>query len=75
MLSETRISSGNSTVIPAKVRKLMDIGPGDILEWEVEGNELRLRPRKREGLQDVVGLISRGGDAVASKKRAQRGIR
>jgi AbrB family looped-hinge helix DNA binding protein len=75
MLSETTISSGYSTVIPAKVRKQLDISPGDILIWDIEGGELRLRPRKKESLQDIVGIISKGGDAVDSKRRIQRGSR
>lgn len=32
-----------------------------------------VEPKKREATKDIAGLISVGGDAVTSKKKAQRG--
>jgi AbrB family looped-hinge helix DNA binding protein len=75
MVSKTRISQGNSTVLPSKIRRMLGLQPGDVLEWEVEDGVIRIRPRKKAHLRDLVGLISSGGDAVASKKAVQRGIR
>ena len=74
-MSKTRISRGNSTVLPSKIRKLLDLKPGDVLEWEVEDSVIRIVPRRKEGLDDIVGLIGKGGDAVASKRSLQRGTR
>lgn len=72
-MSKTRISRGNSTVLPSKIRKLLDLKPGDVLEWEVEDSVIRIVPRRKERLDDIVGLIGKGGDAVASKRALQRG--
>ena len=73
MLSETKVSSKYQTVVPSKVRKDYDIEPGDILEWEEAGEAIIVKVRKRISLDDIVGLISVGGNAVKSKKKIQRG--
>jgi len=73
MISETKISSGYSTVIPADIRKSLGINPGDILEWTLDDFEIRLKPREKMQFKDIVGMIQEGGDAVSSKKRIQRG--
>ncbi|MHC1586867.1 MAG: AbrB/MazE/SpoVT family DNA-binding domain-containing protein [Candidatus Syntropharchaeia archaeon] len=75
MISETKISKGYSTVIPAEIRKALGLLPGDILVWEWNGKELRVSPRKRKKLEDIIGLISEGGDALEAKKRIQSGLK
>ena len=54
---------------------LLDLKPGDVLEWEVEDSVIRIVPRRKERLDDIVGIIGKGGDAVASKRALQRGTR
>jgi len=73
MLSETKVSSKFQTVVPSRLRKDYDIEPGDILEWEESGETITIKVRKRVTLDDVVGFISSGGDAVKSKKKTQAG--
>ncbi len=73
MISKTKISEGNSTVLPSRIRKQLDLKPGDILEWELEDSVIRIVPRKRTRLEHIVGLIGKGGDALAAKKEAQKG--
>lgn len=74
MLSKTKISNGNSTVIPSAIRHKLDITAGDILLWDLKHDKIILEHRKKVTLDDVTGLISKGGDAVASKKRHQSGM-
>ncbi len=73
MISETKVSSGYSTIIPANIRKSLGINPGDILEWTFSDNEITVKPRKKMQFGDIVGLIEEGGDALSAKKRIQRG--
>ena len=73
MLSETKVSSKYQTVVPSKIRKEYDVEPGDILEWEEEGDTIIITIRKRVSLDDIRGLIEVGGDAVRTKKKIQRG--
>ena len=73
MISETKISSGYSTIIPSIIRKSLDINPGDILMWTLNDHEILIKPRKKIHFNDIVGLIEEGGDAVSAKKRIQCG--
>lgn len=75
MLSETIVSSKYQTVVPSKVRKKYEVKPGDVLEWELRGDKILIKVRKRVTIDDIKGLISVGGDAVSEKKRIQRGTR
>lgn len=73
-LSETRVSSGFLTVVPSKVRRAAGIRAGDRLEWTLQGSEIRIQIRKRTSIEDITGLIDRGGDAVSDKRLVQ-GVR
>ena len=46
MVSKTKISDGYSTVLPAEIRKALDLTPGDILQWEVVDGIITIKPRK-----------------------------
>ena len=73
ILSETIISSKFQTVVPSKIRKKYDVEPGDVLEWEVKGDMLIIKVRKKVTIDDIDGMIDVGGDAVKDKKKIQRG--
>ena len=75
MLSETVISKGYQTVVPAKIRKAHGITPGDVLEWIDTEQGILVQPRKKRTLQDIVGIVKSGGDAVESKKMVQKGLK
>lgn len=73
MLSKTKVSKGYLTVVPKEVREASQILEGDLLEWSIEDDKIVVRPRRMRTADDITGLISRGGDAVKSKRRVQRG--
>ncbi len=75
MLSETLISKGYQTVIPAKIRKAHKIMPGDVLEWIDSEKGIIVHPRKKRTLNDIIGLVKTEGDAVESKKLIQKGLK
>ncbi len=75
MLSETVISKGYQTVVPAKIRKAHKIMPGDVLDWIDSEKGIIVKPRKKRTLDDIIGLAKAEGDAVESKKRAQKGLK
>jgi len=75
MLSETVISKGYQTVIPARIRKAHNIMPGDVLDWIDSETGIIVQPRKKRTLDDIIGLVKAEGDAVESKKRAQKGLK
>lgn len=73
MRSESKVSRGNLTVVPKAVREEADVREGDRLAWEVRGRDIVVRRRRPKTLADMVGGIAHGGDAVADKRRVQRG--
>jgi AbrB family looped-hinge helix DNA binding protein len=66
-------------IIPKVLREQMGLQAGDLLEIEIKGSDLILRPRPMGRLvlrgipaasvDKLAGLISLGGDAVEDKKR------
>ena len=61
MVTETRVSKGFQTVLPAEIRKKFDIGPGDEVVWTVLGDEIFVRVRKvggKDPLSKLIGAIS-----------------
>lgn len=75
MLSETVISKGYQTVVPARIRKTHKIAPGDILEWVENEKGILVQVRKKRTLKDIIGIVKTKGDAVESKKKIQKGIK
>ena len=75
MISRTKVSKGYLTVVPKEVRRASQVREGDVLEWSLEGDVIVVRPRHRRTVDDIAGVISHGGDAVASKRGVQRGPR
>lgn len=73
MLGESKVSRGNLTVVPKAVRDAVDIQEGDVLSWEVRKGEVVVHRRRPKSLKDMIGVFAHGGDAVAEKRRVQRG--
>jgi AbrB family looped-hinge helix DNA binding protein len=73
MPSKTKISEGYSTVLPAEIRKALNLTPGDILQWDINDGIITIQPRKKVTLMGICGVVSAGGDAVSDKKKIQSG--
>ena len=73
MVSQTKISEGYSTILPAEIRKALNLTPGDILLWDINDGTISIKPRKKVTLSGICGVISSGGDAVKDKKKIQSG--
>ncbi len=73
MTSKTKISNGYSTILPAEIRKALNLTPGDVLQWDVDDGIITIKPRKKVTLNQICGVVSSGGDAVTDKKRIQSG--
>jgi bifunctional DNA-binding transcriptional regulator/antitoxin component of YhaV-PrlF toxin-antitoxin module len=74
---ETRVTDANQTQVPAVIRELHHVGPGDVVVWEVlPSGDVRVRFRPRRRLRDLVGIAPNlPYDSVTAKKKAQRGER
>jgi bifunctional DNA-binding transcriptional regulator/antitoxin component of YhaV-PrlF toxin-antitoxin module len=62
---ETTVSESYSATVPAAVRYLIDLQPGDKLRWRVEDGDLHVEVvHQREGVFDDLETISAGADVV-----------
>jgi bifunctional DNA-binding transcriptional regulator/antitoxin component of YhaV-PrlF toxin-antitoxin module len=69
----TKVSQGYQVAVPAKLRKKYGIGIGDEIVWTLDDGQVRTSFRKKPGLENIVSLGRSGGNAVETKRRAQRG--
>ena len=69
----TKVSQGYQVAVPAKLRKRYGIGVGDEVVWTLDDRQVTTDFRKKPGLESIVSLGRSGGNAVETKKRAQRG--
>ena len=51
----TRLSSKGQVVLPKAVREALALEPGDELWVEIEDGTIRIVPRKKHRLEDVLG--------------------
>jgi AbrB family looped-hinge helix DNA binding protein len=73
MSSKSKISKGFLTVVPKEVRRKVDLKEGDTIEWNVNGETIRVLLHRKVGIDDIVAFASHGGDSVVSKKEIQAG--
>lgn len=70
----TKVYKGFQTVIPAKIRKELNIKQSDLLEWETEENKIILTKKEKIDLSSIVGIISDEKlDSVEATKKAGMG--
>lgn len=53
----TRVSAKGQTVIPRGIRRLLDIGPGSRLRWEVQGQVILVHPVSQDPLGASIGML------------------
>jgi len=49
----SRLSPQGQISVPAEVRTLLGLGPGSLLQWEVDGQEVRVRRGGRYSSADI----------------------
>ena len=56
-MSTASVTSKGQVTIPAKIRDLLDIQPGDRLFFESQGHEVRIRVVPRRQVTDFLGAF------------------
>ena len=52
-MAESRVTSQGQISIPAEVRKKLGIGPGSIIEWNEEGDQIFVRRKGKFSFEDI----------------------
>ena len=77
MYVKTKISQGYQVVVPAKIRKNLNLKPGDEITWRSTENGIIIEPLKDVTFEDIYGLLDDDEklNAVQIKKRIQEGVK
>lgn len=52
-LAHTKVTAQGQVSVPAKIRQLLGVGPGSVLEWDEEGDQVVVRKAGRYSSEDI----------------------
>jgi len=52
-IAQSKLTAQGQISVPAEVRKKLGVGPGSVLEWEEQGDQVVVRRAGRYTLEDV----------------------
>jgi AbrB family looped-hinge helix DNA binding protein len=52
-IAQSRVTAQGQISVPADVRRKLGIGPGSVLEWEEQGNNMIVRRAGRFSSEDI----------------------
>ena len=66
-MSVASVTSKGRVTIPARIRDLLKIQPGDRLFFETQGQEVRIRVVPRKQVADFLGTFKAGGPSLGTQ--------
>ena len=70
-MAQSTITSKYQTTVPKEVRQRFGVRPGDVLKWEVAGNEIRVTTVDTAFLRRQGSVQVGAGDVVEDIRRAR----
>jgi antitoxin PrlF len=52
-LAHSKVTAQGQVSVPAKVRQRLGVGPGSVLEWDEEGDQIVVRKAGRHSSEDI----------------------
>ena len=56
-IAQSRVTSQGQISVPAEVRRKLGVGPGSVLEWDEEGDNVIVRRAGRFSSEDVHNVV------------------
>jgi antitoxin PrlF len=76
MHARSRITAQGQISVPAEIRKKLGVGPGSLLEWSEQGEEVVVRRAGRSSFEDVhAAVFPDGAPERKSNSELKEGIR
>jgi AbrB family looped-hinge helix DNA binding protein len=76
MNARSRITAQGQISVPAELRKKLGVGPGSLLEWSEQGDEVIVRRAGRSSFEDVhAAVFPEGAPALKTARELKEGIR
>ena len=74
--AHSRLTAQGQISVPAEVRRRLGVGPGSVLEWDADGEQIVVRRRGRFSSQDIhKALFPKGPPQRRSIAEMKEGIR
>jgi AbrB family looped-hinge helix DNA binding protein len=73
-LPRSKVTSGGRISIPAEIRHKLGIGPGSVLEWEVDGENVVVRRARLYSFEDMHRALFDKPPRRRSDKELKQGI-
>ena len=73
---ETKIYRGSQTVVPAAVKKALNVDDDSIVQWNIDEEKqiVEVSFRKKRSLSEIIGMVEDDGeDSVEIKKKIEQG--
>jgi AbrB family looped-hinge helix DNA binding protein len=71
-LAQSKITSQGQISVPLEVRRKLGVGPGSVLEWKAEGEEVVVRRVGQYSFEDLHGMLFPDGPP---KRRSLRELK
>ena len=74
-LAQSKVTAQGQISVPAEVRKKLGVGPGSVLEWDENGDQVVVRRAGRYSSEDVHHALFPGGRPKKTSGDVKDGIR
>jgi len=75
VMAKSKVTARGQISVPAEVRKKLGVGPGSVLEWHEQNDQVVVRRAARFGSQDVHQALFPDGPAPGSPADVKAAIR
>jgi antitoxin PrlF len=74
-LAKSKLTAQSQISVPAEVRKKLGVGPGSVLEWDEQGDQVVVRRAGRHTSEEVQQVLFPHGKPSKSPADVKDGIR
>ncbi len=74
-LAHSKVTAQGQVSVPAKVRQRLGVGPGSVLEWDEEGDQVVVRKAGRFSSEDIHRVLFPRRPRPRSVEEMKTGIR
>lgn len=74
-LAHSKVTAQGQVSVPAKVRQRLGVGPGSVLEWDEEGDQVIVRKAGRYSSEDIHRVLFSKTPERRTVEEMKHGIR
>lgn len=74
-LAHSKVTAQGQVSVPAKVRQRLGVGPGSVLEWDEDGDQVIVRKAGRYSSEDIHRVLFSRTPRTRSLDELKTGIR